>query len=211
MLSPERLQSLLDKFDRADFFNLSDSYQVVDPPGVIAEIDYVTVTYTKDGRAKSITTRGTGQTPQSYVEVEDALSALADEAREKGTVTSRPPALVDILVLSTNHSWSLDVDSEGGLYHEYSSTPVQMSAEELAQLKKALEGISSLGKDRWFAPPSDIRDVLFMSEHRAIVTTYRDGKSYQRLDMVSGASIPEGLQAVMDQLVMLYDKYAPGK
>jgi hypothetical protein len=210
-LAPERLQALLENFDRADFFNLSDSYKVANPPGVIVEMDYVTVTYTKDGRTKSITTRGTDKTPSAYVGVEAALSALADEARNKGTVTSRPPALIDILVLGTEHSWSLDVDSKGGLYYRNSSTPIQMSSEDLTALKQAIEDIGSLGTDQWYAPPRDIRDVLIKFEHQAVVTTYSNGQSYQTLDMVSGASIPAGLQTVMDQLVMLYDKYAPAK
>lgn len=210
-LSPDRLQALLSSFDNAHFFDLSERYIEGDPPGVIREMSYVTITYNKDGQSKSIQTRGSSLTPLAYVEVERTLSELEDEVRNKGTVSKRPDALVDYMMIGSEDTWVLDVDIEGGLYYGTGHVDAHLSQDDLKSLKDALTAMGYLGSDVWLAPSSEVRDVLFMSEHRAIVSTYKGGEHTQRIDMVSGADIPPGLQTVLDKLAEFYDKYVPGQ
>jgi hypothetical protein len=208
-LSPTEFSHITQQVAATDFFNLADRYRVEDPPGVIAEIPIVTITYKEGGRTKSISLRGSDKTPPALRELETTLSDLGDQARKQGTPTTKPDPLVQFYLEGTGHYvWWMDVDVQGGLYYGSGPAEAHLSPEDLKALRDALDKISGLGSDEWFLPPQDVRDIVFMSEHRAIVTTYK-GEG-QWINAISGAKVPDGLQAVLEKLVEIYDKYAPG-
>ncbi len=130
--------------------------------------------------------------------------------REQGTRAIKPDPLVGYYLQGTGYTWWLDVDEEGGLYYGNGPMNAHVSSEDLAALRETLQGISSLGHDEWFTAPDDVRDIIYMDEHRAIITTYENGEQKQWINALSGANVPDGLQAVLDKLAEIYDKYAPG-
>jgi hypothetical protein len=210
-LSPAEFDRIKQQVAATDFFNLADRYWVEDPPGVIAEIPIVTITYKEGGRTKSVSLRGSEKTPPALRELEDTLSDLGERAGKEGTPTTKPDSLVGYYLQGTDFVWWLDVDIEGGLYYGSGPAEARLPADELKALEEALGQISGLSSDEWFLPTSDVRNTLFMSEHRAIITTYRGGQQWQWINAISGATVPDGLQAVLEKLAEIYDKYAPGQ
>jgi hypothetical protein len=209
-LSPSEFDLLKQQVAAADFPHLADRYWVEDPPGVIAEIPIVTITYIEAGVAKSVELRGSEKTPQPLRDVQATLKDLRDKVMTQGTQAARPELLVGYYLEGTGYVWLLDVDVEGGLYYDSGPANAHMSPEDLAALRATLDGISNLGSDEWYTAPRDVRDIIYMDEHRAIITTYNQGQQKQWINVLSGARVPQKLEAVLKTLAEIYDKYAPG-
>jgi hypothetical protein len=208
-LSPDEFGQLKEQIARVGFFNLSDRYWEEDPPGVIAERTIITLAYREGDRTKSVTIRGTEETPTELGVLMRMVDGLIERAVAAGTRAPRPAQLVDFYLQGTDYTWWLNIDVEGNLYYSAGPAEVRMSDGDLQALNSTLEGISGLGGDVWFTAPDKVRDVIYRSEHRAIITTYRNGEQYQWINALSGGRVPAGLQAVLEKLAELYDEYAP--
>ncbi|MDQ5823091.1 MAG: hypothetical protein M3441_02640 [Chloroflexota bacterium] len=209
-LSTDEFNQIKQLVAAADFPNLAGRYWEEDPPGVIAEIPIVTITYIEGGRAKAVALRGSDHTPQALRDLQSTLENLVDKVREEGTRPTRPARLVGYYLQGTAYTWWLDIDEEGGLYYDSGPVNDHMSPADLAALRETLDDISSLGSNEWFTAPDDVRDIIFMDEHRAIITTYANGEQKQWINALSGATVPQGLQTLLEKLAEVYDKYAPG-
>lgn len=209
-LSKAEFDHLKQQIAATDFFNLQDRYWQEDPPGVIAEVTIVTITYKDGARTKSVKIRGSENTPKAIADLEKTLHDLDVRVRKEGTPSARPGNLVQFYLEGTGHYvWEYDIDVEGGIYYGSGPAQAHLSPEDLKALKNALDAIALIGEDTWYTAPNNLRDTIYMSEHRCIITTYASGQRYQWINALSGADVPKNLQTVLQMLADYYDKYAP--
>lgn len=72
-LDAAQLASLVRQVEEARFFDLRGAYLEQDPPGIIVEYDIVTITVTQAGRSKSVTLRGSSETPAPLLALQSML------------------------------------------------------------------------------------------------------------------------------------------
>ena len=213
-LSPDHLNALLVRFDEARFFELQDVYVKPTPnPEATEDVGeahtpYFTITYSKDGRSKSVSTKGIGVSSEAFDEIIISLSDLYSETINSGIKQqSRPDPLVFYhLEGSKQRVWTMNIDVEGGISYIYSPPAAYLTPEELMELKEMFEKVGWFGLQDWYSAPHEQRDI--MTEHRAIIRYYRDSDS-EDVNILTGANIPSDVELILIKLAQIYDKYAP--
>lgn len=208
-LSPSEFDRLKQQVTATDFFNLADRYWQEDPAGVIAEISIVTITYNEGGRSKSVALRGSSKTPPAVRELETTLENLNEQVAKQGTQTTKPDPLLSYYLQGDDYTWRLDIDVEGNLYYGNGPANAKLSPEDRTAVRELIKNIGFIGSDEWYTAPNGIRDKIYMSERRAILTTYKQGEQFQWINALSGATVPKELQALLEKLAQLDDQYAP--
>jgi hypothetical protein len=113
------------------------------------------------------------------------------------------------MLFGTGRVWTLDIDIEGHLYYGWKQPRPRMSADDLALLHESLDEVSRLGRNPWYSALGDVRDTIYMDEHRANVLIFSDFHNHQTINALSGGDVPQSVELLLVKLADIYDKYAP--
>jgi hypothetical protein len=204
-LSSEQLSQLKAAFEAIHFFDLNERYREVDPSGVIREMAIRTITYQRDGRAKSVQLRGVGQIPPALSELEQTLKDIAVDLQK---IAARGPQPLISYYLDTGQvRYFMDIDSAGDVYfgdrHVGRLTPDQLH--KLTDLFLASH-FSEL--EAWYTAPDEVRDIT--REQRAIVAFTWRGQ-HKEVNALSGANVPQAVATILARLAEIYGQFQPGQ
>jgi hypothetical protein len=185
------------------FFDLSESYREADPPGVIREMAIRTITYQRDGRAKSVQLRGDGQVPPALSQLEQRLKDIVADLQK--LATRGPQPLIGYYLDNRQTRYFMDIDSAGNVYFADQRVG-QLTADQLRELTDLFLASRFFELEDWYTAPDAVRDVT--QEQRAIVEfTWQERP--KGVNALSGASVPQTLQTILARLAEIHGQFQP--
>lgn len=156
---------------------------------------------------RRITLRGATDAPRALLALEQYLRTIADRVRTDGW---RPPVIRLGYYLRTNDplaQYLMEIDAAGTIFVGHSQQPVgTLPAGELEDLLTGLSPhVFAQWQEWYFAPPATREHP----DRQATIAYLPRGKDSYSINMLTGATIPPKLQALLSQLTDIYSRYGP--